>query len=273
MASRTARAAVILFGLANLALALGFNLRQGWAISLWPWPLRPLDSILLSSFLASASAVILWLGGTSEWGAAAGATMNVGLMDAGAAVYLFCAWRDAGAPGLLDRAAVFALFAILNAVALVWSVRHPIRDARPMKTPLRVCFALFSGVLLFAAIQLLRRAPTIFPWALRPENSTMYGLLFLGSFVYFLYGFLRPSWHNARGQLLAFLVYDLVLIPPYAKHFEHVAPAHLTSLRIYMAVMLFSAFVAVYYLFVDATTRPWFSEPSQATDSLAALPQ
>ncbi len=70
------------------------------------------------------------------------------------------------------------------------------------------------------AIQLLRRAATIFPWPLRPQNSTMYGLLFLGSFAYFLYGFLRPSWHNARGQLLAFLVYDLVLIPPYAKHFE-----------------------------------------------------
>jgi len=258
MSSRTAPAAVILFGLANLALALAFNLRQGWAISLWPWPLRPLDSTLLSSFLASASAVIIWLGATGEWGAAAGATMNVGLMDAGAAVYLFCAWRHAQTPGLIGRAAMFALFATINAAALVWSLRHPIRDVRPMKAPLRVWFALFSSVLLFAAVQLLRRTPTIFPWALRPENSTMYGLLFLGSSVYFLYGFLRPSWHNARGQLLAFLVYDLVLIPPYAKHFEHVAPAHLTSLCVYMAVMLLSAIVAVYYLSgspIDITRR------------------
>jgi hypothetical protein len=254
---KTARAAVILFGLGNLVLALGFSLRQDWAISLWPWPLRPLDSILVSSFLASASAVIIWLGATGEWGAAAGATMNVGLMDAGAAIYLFCASSDAPTPRLIGRATGFALFAMINAAALVWSLRHPIRDARPMKAPLRVCFALFCGVLLFAAIQLLRRAPTIFPWPLRPENSTMYGLLFLGSFVYFLYGYLRPSWHNARGQLLAFLVYDLVLIPPYAKHFERVAPAHLTSLRVYMAVMLFSSLVAIYYLFVDATTRPW----------------
>jgi len=254
---QVARVVAILFGLANLVLTLGFYLSRDWATSLWPWPLRPLDSILISSFLAGASVVMVWIGASAEWGAAVGATMNVGLMDAGAAVYLFLVSREASTSGLTGRAAAFAVFAIINAAVLAWSSGHPIRDARPMKAPLRACFALFSAVLLFAAIELLLRAPTIFPWPLRPQNSTMYGLLFLGSFVYFLYGFLHPSWHNARGQLLAFLAYDLVLIPPYAKHFERVAPAHLTSLRVYMAVMVFSSLVAIYYLFVDALTRPW----------------
>src|ERR1700690_2323665 len=216
---KVVRAAVILFGLAILVLTLGVYLQQNWATSLWPFPMRPLDSILVSSFLAAAAAVIVWIGVSGEWGAAVGATMNVGLMDAGAAVYLFLTARDAPAPGLIGRAAAFALFATINAAVLIWSLRQPIRDARPMKAPLRVCFALFCAVLLFAAIQLLRRSPTIFPWPLRPQNSTMYGLLFLGSFVYFLYGLLRPGWRNARGPLLAFLVYDLVLIPPYSKHF------------------------------------------------------
>ena len=83
------------------------------------------------------------------------------------------------------------------------------------------------------------------------------GWLFLGSAVYFAWGFFRPSWHNARGQLLAFLAYDLVLIPPYTFLFSTVQPEHVTSLRIYMAVRIYSSLLAVYYLFIDKRTRPW----------------
>lgn len=264
------RPAVIVFGLCNAVVAVGFFFYQDWAVRLWPWPLRPLDSILLSSFLAAASAVIIWLGISEEWGAAAGAAMNVGLMDAGAAVYLLLAVRDSSGHGLSSRAIAFALFALMNGAVLVWSLRRPIRDSRRMSMPLRLHFVIFCTVLLFAAVKLLTRAPTIFPWPLRPENSTMYGLLFLGSFVYFFYPLFRPRWHNARGPLLAFLVYDLVLIPPYTRHFEHVPPTHLTSLCVYMAVMIFSALVAIYYLFIASSTRSWRTQSSPAHEAGSA---
>jgi hypothetical protein len=249
--------AVVAFGAADLALTLGYYFQLEWATSTWPWPVQPLDFLLVSSFLAGATVVILWLGLTGEWGAATGATMNVGLMNAGAAIYLFRTHAETHEPGLLRRALAFTLFALVNGGVLLWSLRHPIRDKRPVDKLLRVSFGLFSAVLLFAAVQLLRRSPTIFPWPIEPETETMFGWLFLGSAAYFLYGFLRPSWHNARGQLLAFLAYDLVLIVPYAWLFQTVQPEHFRSLCVYMAVLVYSSLLSIWYLFLNPKTRKW----------------
>ncbi len=251
------RVGVVLFGLAVLALTLGYYFQLPWATGTWPWPVQPLDFILVSSFTGGATVVILWIGLTGEWGAAVGATANVGLMNAGAAIYLFHSWSRDGTPGLLHRAIAFAVFALMNLVALLWSARHPIRDKRPVDRLLRVSFGVFSLVLTFAAIQLLRRSPTIFPWPLEPDTETMFGWLFLGSAVYFVYGFVRPSWHNARGQLLAFLAYDVVLIPPYLYLWSTVEPEHLLSLRVYMAVIFYSTLLSIWYLFINKKTRGW----------------
>jgi hypothetical protein len=251
------RIAVVLFGLADLALTLGYYFQQPWATATWPWPMTPLGFVLVSSFLAGATVVILWLGFTGEWGAATGATANVGLMNAGAAVYLFYCWQRDHDPGLRNPAIAFSIFALANLGVLVWSLRHPIRDRRPVDRLLRVSFGVFSVVLLYAAVQLLRRSPTIFPWPLDPDTSTMFGWLFLGSAIYFIYGSLRPSWHNMRGQLLAFLAYDIVLIPPYLQLFSTVKPDHVFSLRVYMAVLCYSALLSIWYLFLDKKTRNW----------------
>ena len=42
-------------------------------------------------------------------------------------------------------------------------------------------------------------------------------IIFLGSAIYFAYGLQRPVWGNAKGQLLGFLAYDLVLIVPFVR--------------------------------------------------------
>jgi len=83
------------------------------------------------------------------------------------------------------------------------------------------------------------------------------GWLFLGSAVYFGWGWLRPGWHNARGQLIAFLAYDLVLFPRYVLMFSTVNPEHLPSLVAYVAVLTYSSLLSIYYLFIDARTRGW----------------
>jgi hypothetical protein len=256
------RAGVVLFGLCDLILTLGYYFRWQWATDTWPWPVQPLDYLLVSSFLAGATVVILWLGLVGEWGAAAGAAMNVGLMNAGAAVYLFGQYGETHEPRLQHHAIAFAVFACANAGVLVWSIRQPIRDRRKLGRLLHASFAVFSTVLLIAAVQLLRRSPTIFPWSLEPETSSMFGWLFLGSAVYFLYGTLRPSWHNARGQLLAFLAYDLVLFPSYIRMYPWVAPEHRPSLRIYLAVLSYSTVLSIYYLFISKRTRAWAIDPA-----------
>jgi hypothetical protein len=102
---------------------------------------------------------------------------------------------------------------------------------------------------------LLLRADHIFPWPLKPESSVIFGLLFAGSAAYYAYGLARPMWSNAYGQLAAFLVYDLVLIVPFTRHFGDVQPAHRLSLVIYVAVLVYSGLLATYYLFINSQTR------------------
>jgi hypothetical protein len=250
--------AVVAFGLADLALTAGYFLNLDWAIGTWPWEgLLPLDYLLVSSFLAGATAVILWVGLVGDWGALVGATLNVGVMNAGAAAYLYRLHSVTHQPRLLPRAIAFTAFALINGAVLAWSRRRPIKDARPVGKLLRGSFLVFWVVLLYAAIQLFRGSHTIFPWTIEPDTEVMVGWLFLGSAVYFAWGFFRPSWHNARGQLLAFLAYDLVLLPRYSLMFSTVEPEHLPSLIVYEIVLVFSSTLAIWYLFIDRRTRSW----------------
>ena len=83
----------------------------------------------------------------------------------------------------------------------------------------------------------------------------MYGWMFLGAMCYFLYGLRSPVWANARGQLLGFLAYDAVLIPPFLGHFATVAPEMRLSLILYFLVVTISAALAVFMLFLHPATR------------------
>jgi hypothetical protein len=228
-----------------------------WATDTWPWPVNPLDFILVSSFLAGATVTILWLGFVGDWGAATGATMNVGSMNIGAAVFLYQKFSQSHDDRFLTRAIAFSIFAVANAGVFAWSLRHPIRDKRPADLVLKIFFVIASSLLLFAAVQLMRKSPTIFPWPLEEDTSIMFGWLFMGSAVYFTYSLVRPSWHNMRGQLLAFLAYDLILIPPYTYLFPLVQPDHMPSLITYMIVLIGSAVLSIYYLFIHKRTRGW----------------
>jgi hypothetical protein len=55
--------------------------------------------------------------------------------------------------------------------------------------------------------------------------------------------------------LLGFLVYDLVLLPPFLLHFAKVAPAHMPSLIVYVAVLIYSLGLSAWFL-VSRMTRP-----------------
>jgi K+-sensing histidine kinase KdpD len=113
----------------------------------------------------------------------------------------------------------------------------------------------FGVVLTAVAIALLLGAPTIFPWPLDPRSSVLFGWIFMGAMTYFIYAVLRPGWYNARGQLLGFLAYDLVLIVPFVQHFATVKPEHLLSLVIYLTVIVYSGLLAGFYLVANRATR------------------
>jgi hypothetical protein len=54
---------------------------------------------------------------------------------------------------------------------------------------------------------------------------------------------------------LGFLAYDLVLIMPFLQHFSDVLPEQRASLIVYTTVLVLSAGLAVYYLFIHRATR------------------
>ncbi len=238
-----------------LVLAAGYVLRQPWATATWPWPQGRLAHIFVGSILAAMAAASLWIALSAEWGATAAGAFNLVVMQSGMAAYLLRLYGRLDRERLLVSAIVCAGFALFNVGLFLWSRRYPIRDPRPAPRPVRISFLVFTLVLLGAGTALVLGVDNVMPWPLRPESGVMFGWIFIGDACYFLYALLRPRWHNATAQLWSFLVYDLVLLPPLLAHFREVRPEHRTSLVIYVAVLLYSGALAVYYLFLNPATR------------------
>jgi hypothetical protein len=121
----------------------------------------------------------------------------------------------------------------------------------------KISFVIFSIVLVVAGTMLVLQRPVVFPWSLKPESSVIFGFIFLGAALYFATGLFVPKWHNARGQLLGFLAYDLVLIGPYLAYLDTARYGHKSSLIIFITVLVYSGALAIYYLFINKITRPW----------------
>lgn len=252
---RYIRAALLAGGLLLLLVTAGFYFRWPWATGTWPWPDSRLSYIFLASIFAAIAAPLLWLGLTGEFAAAAPGALNLTVTYAGSTAYLAWLYGSRGERHLLVAALASAAGLLVSALIYWRSYRIPLRDRRAMPLPVRLSFALFAVVLVPVGAALLLGQPHIFPWPLRPESSVIFGWIFLGAAVYFLYGLLRPNWSNAAGQLIGFLVYDLLLIWPFLAHFATVRPEHRRSLIVYTAFLAYSAGLAGYYLFVHRATR------------------
>ncbi|MEW5830648.1 MAG: hypothetical protein AB1846_17285 [Chloroflexota bacterium] len=251
---KTIRYATVLGGLAILVLAFGFIFQAPFATRLWPWPDGRLSYLFIGSILAAVSAAAFWIGWTGELGALPAGSLNILVISLTAGFYFFqLASRD-DRPGMIPFGVAMALMAVVSGASFLWSRRIPLADARPTPALVRVSFGIFVASLIFAGVALIFRVP-IFPWKLNPDSSVIFGCIFLGDAFYFIHGLLRPSWHNALGQLLSFLAYDLVLIVPFLSLFKTVEPAHFIGLVVYVAVLVYSGLLAVYFLFVNSQTR------------------
>ena len=251
---KAVQALVFIGGLIVLALAALFVFRNGIATGLWPWDDGRLSFIFVGSILAAVCVAMLWIGWTGELGALPGGAINVFIIGASAAIYFFMLAFADGRTGLVPYGAVSAVIAIASAAGFWWSRRIPLRESSPTPLLVRVSFGIFAVALLLAGGALIFRLQ-IFPWTLNPDSSVIFGGIFLGDASYFLYGLIRPRWHNALGQLLSFLAYDLVLIAPFLALTATVASDHLISLIVYLAVLIYSGSLAIYYLFVNPQTR------------------
>jgi hypothetical protein len=247
------RGVTFISGLVFLLFAFGFIFQLPFAISTWPWEDGRYSYLFIGSILAAVSAAALWVGWTGEFGALPAGSLNVFVIALTTCIYFF----KLTSQGRADMA-LFGILAAVSAVASLaaffWSLNIPLQETRPMPKPVKVSFWIFIVSLFLAGGALVLQAP-IFPWALNSDSSVIFGCIFLGDAFYFLYGMFRPNWHNALGQLLSFLAYDLVLIVPFLGLLDTVEPDRFINLVVYTAVLVYSGGLAAYYLFINPQTR------------------
>jgi hypothetical protein len=248
------RFATGLGGLAILALALDFIFQLPFAVNIWPWSDGRYSYLFIGSILAAVSVAALWIGWTGEFGALPAGSLNIFVIAVTTSIYFFKLALVDGRANLILFGFASVVIAMAGAAAFFWSRRIPLRDSIPTPALVKVSFGIFIAALLLAGGALIL-GRQIFPWELNADSSVIFGCIFLGDAFYFLYGLLRPRWNNALGQLLSFLAYDLVLILPFLSLFKTVKPEYMLNLVVYVAVLVFSGAIAVYYLFINSQTR------------------
>lgn len=248
------RLILVIWGVFMLALAAGFALQEPLATALWPWPDGRLSYLFVGSILAAAGLPVIWIGLSGELGAQRAGALDFALSFAGITATLWLFYQN-GREELIMPMLITADATLLNLVIYFYSRAIRFRDERETPGLVRWSFLLFALILIAVGVWLLLRQPFIFPWPLKAETSMVIGWIFLGAAVYFLHGVFYPHWANAKGQLLGFLAYDIVLLWPFINHLETVKEEHLFSLAVYLAVLVYSFLLSVYFLFLHRSTR------------------
>ena len=247
------RVLTLIIGLVCLVLGVGFVFRAPLVINLWPWEDGRYSYLFVGSILAAVSTAALWIGWTGELGALPAGTLNIFVIAVATSVYFF-RLASQGRPELFLYGIFSVITALLSGMSFLWTRKLPLTDTRPTPNLVRISFGFFTASLILSGIALVLRLP-VFPWDLNPDSSIIFGCIFLGDAFYFLYGLLRPQWGNARGQLLSFLAYDLVLIVPFLLLFNTVNPDRMIGLIVYVAVLVYSGGLAFYFLIINSFTR------------------
>jgi hypothetical protein len=255
------RVGQIALGIFLVALAAGFYFEWSWATALWPWPgyyssPNGLSLKFLSAVSAALAAATLWISLSGEEGTASHGAITLIVMFSGIGVFMFQSYSTSQNPATMIGGIV-GIGIVVTSLAVFFITRQVRRaNSQPMPALVRLSFFIFAATLFLVGTMALLKTPNVLPWSISTEGLVIYGWVFFGSAAYFLIPAIAyPTWNNASGQLIGFLAYDLVLILPLIAHFPNVLPENRLSLILYLAVLIYSALLAIYYLFLNKETR------------------
>lgn len=252
--SRGIRLLLSAIALFQTFFAVAFYFQLPFATSLWPLPeTTPLSHIFLASIFLAAAAATGWCVWVNSRGALAGIALDYIVIFVPLIVYLL--QRAAALENTSGFVIALGVGVVFGGWMLIYSLRAPITDPRPMPRLVRWSFIVFTVALVIVGVSLTLKVPNVIPWRVTEDMSVVIGWMFLGAAAYFIYGLLRPSWLNTGGQLAGFLAYDIVLIVPFLQRLPGIAEEFRVSLIIYTVVVIYSGLLAIYYLFINPSTR------------------
>jgi hypothetical protein len=251
---RSLKQVLLVVGILQLVLSAGFFFQQTWATSLWPVPDTRLSYAFIAAILAGGAAPLIWIALSERFGGLAGYGLSFGIMYAGMALAALLFYLQSQQTKLLGFGLFMGLVAMLCAT-LFLRTRNNLQEGQPTPRIVRLAFLLEVLVLAGAGLLLLLKVPNTLPWNLSPESSVLYGWVFLGLAFYYLYAVLKPRWIHALGPLLGFLAYDLVLFSPLFARFGNLQPEHIRGQVAASVIIIFSAALGIYYLFINPATR------------------
>lgn len=239
---------------AVFALVFWFQLPLVGAI--WPWPATsPLSATFIASIFAAAAASTAWCAVFRRERALAGIALDYLVIFV--PFTLFSALRAAqgAGTGVAAFAVACGFGVVIGAGILRYSLRFGWRNAAPAPALARVSFAVFVVALVLAGSLLVLGTPNVLPWTVTPDLSVLFGFIFLGAAAYFVFALAQPVADNVPGQLAGFLLYDVVLLGPFLVRLPTIDDAFRLSLLVYLAALIYSTVLALYYLLLHPTTR------------------
>ena len=253
--ARGLRYALAALAVVQLLSAMALFWEVPFFVGMWPFPgTSPLSTTLLASFLAAAAASTGWVAWAGRERALAGISWDY--LATFGLVTVFGITRIAGGETSLIPFVIACGGATAVGAAMYLRARRvDWVDARPMPRVVRLSFAIFVLTLVPAGGALIAGVPNVLPWTITPDLSVVFGLMFLGSSAYFVYGLLHPVLDNAIGQLAGFLAYDIVLAIPFLQRLPSIDDRMRLGMVLYLVVIGYSAVIAVWALVVNPGTR------------------
>lgn len=240
---------LVVLGVAALGVAYAFARGVPEVVALWPYATSyGLSKVFIASMFAAIGAPIVWIGLSGDLAALRPGAINI--IAVGVGLGAQATWKiavGASTPRLMIFAIAIWVVVVAAGLMVILARKVPWRDPRPTPWLARGAFALFTFMLLIGGGLLVQRVQ-IFPWVLDGDAALAYGVMLLGAAAYFIYGLVEPVWSNAKGQLIGFLAYDLVLIVPYLQLWPSTEGNHQVNLSVYLGVLIISGVIAVWLL-------------------------
>jgi len=243
------RIVFLAYGVFFVSVAAVLYVGSAFASDIWPWQEVRLCTFFLGALLAAYGAGCLTVAACGEWTAAVGGSTALAVAFTSFSSQVAFVELSGVPTELVIPAAILGGLGLVAAINLaVIAKAKPVLERAP--NSLLIVFRVMAVCIFAVGIALLSGVHGLLPWALSPQTRLLVGCVLIGFSANYAVTALRGSWAGAQVVLVGLLTYDAMMLMPLLRHFADVAPEYRLTLVINVAVVLLTASLAIYYLFL-----------------------